>query len=203
MAIAAVALGVTAMPAGAQVTETYKREPYLVTGTTEDEVRADINSKRSSGFDATAKWYFRWRYTYRTGAPTCSFTQVSVALELTMVEPGLQSPDPVLRASFEDYLTKLRVHEEGHADIARVGAQRIYAALLPLTAATCDELGRLANETAKAVVAETDKEQKAYDAATNHGATQGALWPRRTGPPPPDRSQFQTSAPTPAPPSDD
>lgn len=209
MALAAVVASAT--PACATVVETVKRAPYAVTGSTEAEVRADIDAKRPGSYDAKANWYFRWHYTYRTDASGCSMARVSVALELTLVEPALRSPDASVQKSFDDYLIKLRAHEDGHADLARATARRIDAALQPLTAATCNALGQRANEIGQTIVREGNAEQVAYDARTDHGATQGARWPPATvstAPAPgargsPDRSQYQTSDPPPARPSSD
>lgn len=216
--ITALALATTvanASPVCAAVVETLKREPYAVTGATEAEVRADINAKRSGNYDAKVRWYFRWNYTYRNTASGCSMARVTVTLDLAMIEPALRSPDAGLQKSFDDYIARLRVHEEGHAAIARATAQRIDAALQPLTAPTCNALGQRANEMGHALVAESNAEQAAYDARTDHGATQGARWPRATvstapATPPavaiegdPGRSQYQTSDPQPARPSSD
>ena len=203
IAALAVAAFAIACPARADVDETLRREPYAVSGSTEAEVRADINAKRRGNYDATARWHIRWRYVYRTLDTGCAFARVTTSLELTMVEPSLRSPDPVLQKSFDDYIARLRIHEDGHADLARATARRVNATLLPMKAATCFELGRLANEAAHAIVAEGNSEQAAYDARTDHGATQGARWPRNTVSTPPDRSQYQTPDMHPPAPSQD
>jgi len=194
------------VPVYAAVVETVNRAPYAVTGSTEAEVRADINAKRSGGYDARVIWYFRWTYTYRNTASGCSMERVTVALELTMIEPVLRTADAGVQKSFEAYMAKLRVHEQGHTAIARATAKRIDAALQPLTAPSCDALGKRANEMGHALVKEGNAAQAAYDTRTDHGATQGARWPRaaKTTAPPappaatpydPGRSRYQASDP--------
>lgn len=204
----------SAGPVYAAVVETVKHAPYTVTGTTEAGVRADINAKRSGGYDARADWDFRWTYTYRNSASGCSMERVTVALVLTMIEPVLRTPDAAVQKSFDAYIAKLRVHEQGHSAIARATAKRIDAALQPLTAPSCDALGKRANEMAQAIINEGNAEQAAYDTRTDHGATQGARWPRATktiaaparpAAPPgdPGRSRYQASdLPLPRPASD-
>ncbi len=173
------------------VTEKVIQNPYVVTGKTEDEVRADINAKRNGNYDATAKWWIRWNFWYRTSPGQCAIARIATTLELTFVEPKLITSEPSVQKSFDDYMVKLRTHEQGHADIAREVARRIDAAIPPLTAPTCDELGKNANALAHSLIREGNTQQEDYDARTNHGATQGARWPLVITPPARDRSQYQ------------
>lgn len=175
----------------AAVTEKVVQKPYAVTGKTEEEVRADINAKRKGSYDATAQWWIRWNFWYRTAPGQCAISRVNTTLDLTFVEPRLTTSEPSVRKSFDAYMAKLRTHEQGHADIAREVARRIDAAIPSLTAATCDELGNKANALAHSLIREGNKEQEAYDARTDHGATQGARWPLSLAPPARDRSQYQ------------
>lgn len=189
-AIAAALLAlVAAGPASAAVAESVRHEPYDVTGATEADVRADINAKRPGHYDALAKWWITWRFTTRRDGATCAMARVDVSLTLTLVEPRLVTTSSELAQSFADYIEKLRLHERGHADLARATAARIDAAIAALTAPACEALSGLADAAAHRLIREGNVEQAEYDRRTDHGATQGARWPRL--PRPPDRSQYQ------------
>lgn len=189
--ISALMILLAATPARAAVTETVRQAPYLVTASTEEEARAAINEKRPGQYDALTKWWIEWRFERNWANGACAITHVHTTLTVTFVEPRLETNVPALRKSFDDYMSKLRTHEQGHAELARATAQQIDTKLLGLAAASCEEVSRQANEMGHALIRAGNLEQAAYDKRTDHGATQGARWPRL--PPAPDRSQYQSA----------
>ncbi|RTL65177.1 MAG: DUF922 domain-containing protein [Hyphomicrobiales bacterium] len=191
----------SAIGTGAQagVTEAVVRKPYRVQGNSAAEVRADLKAKGPDGWDGYTYWHVDWRYVYKPADAGCGIREVATQLTITFTMPSLETDNSVLKAAFDDYLTRLQVHEDGHAENGREAARRIDAGIAALTAATCEELGRVANAFGHRIVAETAAADKTYDAATGHGRTQGAVFPKplevgSIGPQSPDIAEADASS---------
>ena len=167
-----------AAPARAEVDETIETRTYEVRGSLAADVRARLNAQHKDGFDAQTTWNIAWRFKYSLRGLHCVIDSVRTQLAIVYEMPRLTTPTPVLQASFDAYLVKLRVHEDGHAGNGRAIARRIDAGIASLPpAATCDKLGTAANAFGTAMIAEGAKFDIDYDRRTSHGATQGARWP--------------------------
>lgn len=177
--------GLIAVSASAQaaVTESLRHAPYTVRGESVGDVRADISSKQpSKGFDGRTTWNVRWDFRYQPRGSGCSVVGIAIKLDIVIIVPRLETGNEELAESFAIYSRALMEHEMGHAETARGVARRIDAGIAGLTAATCPELVRKANDLGHAIVREGNAEDVAYDARTGHGDTQGARWPRRLPP---------------------
>ena len=75
-------------------------------------------------------------------------------------------------------MRSLRQHENGHKDIgikAAIEIERSIAELEP--AVDCDELAETANELGQSIISKYAEKEREYDARTNFGETQGAIFP--------------------------
>ena len=126
---------------------------------------------------AYTDWELRWSYAHRARAEGWDVGAVSVVVTVTRSLPrwsSLPSAEAGLDAAWAEYLAALTLHEEGHVAIARAAGRAVRAALETLpTCATRSELDALARRTVAAVTGAHRADERAYDGATGHGATQG------------------------------
>jgi len=173
-------------PAAAEprVTETFNY--YDVSGSTAQELRADLNrngplDKDGKHFDAITRWHIRWRYNYQTGGNECAIAKVSTTVDVAITFPRLSETAAIpasVRQAFTAYTEKLLVHEKGHAQNAIDTAKRIEDGIVALgPQGACSDLGRTANSLGYSLIAAANQWDIDYDRRTRHGATQGARFP--------------------------
>jgi predicted secreted Zn-dependent protease len=157
---------------------------YDVDGATAEAIRADIMRKRLQAYDGVTRWYVRWHYTYRRSANACEIASVTCSADVTTRMPRLAADSIApedLKQRFTEYLENLTIHEWGHRNNGIDTAARIEKAIETLPPApTCEELDAIANQRARAEVAEGNRLDIEYDATTDHGRTQGARFPAFT-----------------------
>lgn len=132
------------------------------------------------------EWTLRASYGRRTEAGACRLTDVAVHLDVEISLPrwnGGPEAHPghaehPLRSDWDEFVEALDAHEHGHRALALEAADAVRAALVALERPTCRILWRDAEATMIAVMADYDERHRAYDLYTNHGYTQGVVWPR-------------------------
>jgi predicted secreted Zn-dependent protease len=154
---------------------------YDVDGATARDIRADLNRRgpmdryEHRHFDAVTRWTIRATHT------DCGIKSVSVRLQITYAFPRLTdggSAPSALRKDFDDYLKRLLTHEKGHAQIAIDTAKRVEDRIQSLPAAlTCEALDPALKDIVDALIAESKRLDVEYDARTEHGRKQGAVFP--------------------------
>jgi predicted secreted Zn-dependent protease len=169
-------------PPGVRLTE--RLVAYPVSGRTPSELRlalADSGLVDNSGAQSAAltKWHVTWAYTYGPGpSGDCELSRIRVALRVITTMPEWDPPpaaDPDLVESWEHFENALIFHERGHALNGLDLAAEILAALRNLRPSdNCDRLASRANTKANGYLADAQDDDRAYDRATDHGATQGA-----------------------------
>jgi len=151
---------------------------YDVSGKTAKEIRASLNANGpwvedyGRRFDALADWNFYWDWP-GYGSASCDLTKAEVTFKAKVVFPrlvGLEKLDPALQSKWTDYVSGLATHEAGHFSYAYERQQIVEQAIAN---SNCSEADRAAQD-AVALLAANDP---IYDRATNHGATQGAMFP--------------------------
>jgi len=150
---------------------------YDVTGSTAQELRAQMSedgplSDDGHRFDARTNWYISWSWP-GYGTRTCNLQDVTVTYRITVtfphwVEPA--NPNPALVSRWSAYTQALATHEEGHVDFVVSHYQAVATAVKNATCLTADAA-------AQAALQPIRQHDLDYDAATNHGATQGATFP--------------------------
>lgn len=122
-----------------------------------------------------------WWYQDRISAGECRFTAVEVQLELKYTYPRWRPPSPVSRAlpgEWRRYLSALHTHENGHGAIAIAVSRQVLAGIRELAPRpSCQRLTAAADALGASGLERMNGLEQAYDARTNHGATQGARFP--------------------------
>ncbi|HJP97042.1 MAG TPA: DUF922 domain-containing Zn-dependent protease [Rhodanobacteraceae bacterium] len=159
---------------------------YDVAGNTANALRRQLNEKGPLGesgkrFDAYTHWYVNWRYRYRPTATGCEFTNVTVSVTGTITLPRRvdesQAPE-LLEQDWNHYLAALHLHEHGHYVHGLDAAREIEALGRSFHAAgDCGTFVADFNRRARAITDRYAAMDKTYDRDTDHGRTQGAVFP--------------------------
>jgi predicted secreted Zn-dependent protease len=163
------------LPAAESITTTY----YRVGGATAGEVRADILRKGRKGWDGYTDWYLSWQFRWNHSGGHCAISSVTANLRATVILPQLdRRPDRAWENRWTSYLRALTRHEQDHVEIARRGAREVESAIRALAPApSCGSLESSANAAGHAVVARVRRAQDQFDRDTEHGRTQGVIFP--------------------------
>jgi predicted secreted Zn-dependent protease len=184
--IVVVLLAVVTSLAGAEPTITINYDYYDIEGRTAAELRDQMNRfgvlwTDGNVYDAYTGWNVNWNYRYRITDHGCSIKSVAATLDVKIRLPrwaGYAGGQPALKKKWDLYMKSLRQHENGHKDLAVEAAIEIERAIAQLEpAATCDDLAETANETGRQIISEYAAKEREYDARTNYGEIQGAVFP--------------------------
>ena len=171
-----------AAPAAAEVSEKLDTVYYEVRAETRHNLLALLNEAspvRVNGkvFHAYTSWNVQWRfYWYEQADGRCAITRTHTDLTGEITLPRLAgSTDRPLHEDFQGYAAALRTHELGHYQIGKEAARAIDLALQRLPQmASCKELERVANRSAREILDSHTARERQYDIDTGHGKTQGA-----------------------------
>jgi predicted secreted Zn-dependent protease len=163
-----------------------KYEYYKVCGCCEKDLQCDLNQKcicwaDGKKYDSMTSWKVNWNYGYNRTPQTCTTDSYIVTVDIVFRLPkwsGTGSAPHQLVKKWNTYMEKLIIHENGHRDRAVEAATEMTRAVKDLPPArTCAQLDRevqtLSHERMKKLI----EEQEEYDSTTNHGQTQGAVFP--------------------------
>jgi predicted secreted Zn-dependent protease len=169
---------------GIELTVVFDR--YQVTGSTSDELRADIDGKRPTGPDGTrsdayTSWRLDWSWPSASSDQRCATGKVAVKVAVRYQLPELrasaQTPASLV-AEWQRYDRALKKHEDGHRDFGIRCAEEIQKKLEALPPAEgCPAMNTTANDKAREIFDRYVADEKEYDRTTAHGATQGARFP--------------------------
>ena len=126
------------------------------------------------------------RFTYRmiSTSTGCDLTDIEVYLRVVTTLPRWRpysgTPYEVERR-WRSFDRALRIHENGHKQFALEEADMIWRALESVRAPSCDAMNAEARRSALRIRDTYVLRHDAYDARTDHGTTQGAVWPLRSG----------------------
>lgn len=169
----------------AGVTETREQRLYEVRqapGTSLLQALNQASSIREGGqvFHGYTDWKVQWNYRYlQQPDGRCAVTSVDVHLAVTMTLPTLKESSPEGAGQFATYLRNLAEHEDGHARIGQATARGLDRTLAQLPSmASCPLLEREIARIGAEAIDRGRRDNKAYDAATKHGCTQGACLTR-------------------------
>ena len=173
---------IAAVPsAHAAKTETQSTVWYSVYGATAPAIRTSLDARRPGDYDAKTDWFVNWSYATTTRDDgRCVSKSWKVATRIKYTYPRWRVPasaTDALKQQWTRYMSRLRLHELGHATNGRLTATRIDNTLRTTSAATCDALGTTLRATIKRHFATGNAADVAYDRRTQHGQTQGAVFP--------------------------
>jgi predicted secreted Zn-dependent protease len=127
------------------------------------------------------RWNVKWRYRYRVTDHECSIRSVATTLNVEFRLPRWidRADGPLaLKKKWDDYMQALRHHEDGHKNIGVEAAADIERSIADLNPAeTCDGLAETANQLGRRIISEYAAKEREYDARTNFGEAQGAVFP--------------------------
>jgi predicted secreted Zn-dependent protease len=159
---------------------------YNIAGSTADQLRSQMNQHGyrdddGNHWDAYTDWYVSWSYTYSQNTEGCSAVDIQVEVDITFIFPIWDMPSNVsqdLATKWDDYVTSLQIHEDGHRDIAVQAACGILEELNSLQSyGYCSEFEQAADVTAEQILNLYREMESDYDQETGHGLSQGVSFP--------------------------
>lgn len=124
---------------------------------------------------------FDWRYSCPCGEGGCVSGPVTAYLTISYTFPrwtASAGAEPALAAQWTTFEAALIEHEHGHGALAAECAWALGEALAALPpAASCAALDAAAASASQAVFADCREAQRRYEDETDHGRTQGVIWP--------------------------
>lgn len=179
--------GSPAAPAASPPPLSVKYHFYPIQGTTADELRSQmlqtspVSDPNGNSFDALTRWDVHWNFHFARSGKSCSPDAVSSRVDVLFTLPQWRVPNFVssdLQTEWADYIKALKLHEEGHKKNGIDAAQAVQQALNRLPEyPDCQQLEKAAKQVADRVIADYNQRDIAYDRATGHGRTQGAVFP--------------------------
>jgi predicted secreted Zn-dependent protease len=163
-----------------------KYDYYEVGGCCEKDIQCDLKQKcikwnDGKKYDSVTSWKVRWDYGYDRAPQTCSVDSFRVTVAISFRLPKWSRPGDAPRNlidKWDSYMKNLVTHENGHRDMAVEAAAELSRAVADLPPAlTCAEIDREVQKLSSARMMKLKEDEKEYDAATNHGYTQGAVFP--------------------------
>ncbi len=162
---------------------------YRVYGSTAGELSDDmdrVGPLDGQGKRAIATTWWNVRYIYRvkpTATAFCELSSFSAGVDLTMTLPRWQ-PGPRaskdLRQQWEKFVAHVKEHEDGHAEIGRAAATEVERRVRAVSERQpCDRFKEAIEEVATDTITEYRRKDVQYDRETQHGLTQGAIFPAR------------------------
>jgi predicted secreted Zn-dependent protease len=162
-------------------------EFYEITGNSEKDLLCQITEKGCTWKDgrkytSVTSWNITWNYGYTRASQGCRADSFIATVEISFRYPKWaradDAPQPLV-GSWETYLEKLIIHENGHRDIAVKAAAGLTRAVAELPAApSCADVDRELQALCRERITELNMAEMEYDEATNHGTMQGAIFPR-------------------------
>jgi len=126
------------------------------------------------------------RFTYRKASIStgCDLTDIEVYLRVVTTLPRWRPNRGTLyevERRWRSFDRALRIHENGHKQFALEEADMIWRALRGLRTPSCEAMDAEARRIAVRIRDTYSFRQNAYDSRTDHGTTQGAVWPLTNG----------------------
>ena len=155
-----------------------------VTGNSQRELiealdRRSVDDGTGKRFYGHTRWALRWNFNVASEGNDCRVTSVTAELDVHLSIPRWQPPanaDPALVRQWNAFIAGLRVHEDGHREIAIEAAREIEQRIeSEPPASKCETLKRTVNIRANTLLDEYREKGKRYDKQTDHGRTQGAV----------------------------
>ncbi len=173
-------------PAALPPVVTEKYEYYEVNGNCEKDLQCQMRQKGipwadGKKYNSTTRWNIKWDYGHISTSHECSPDSFRVIVEITFRYPkwvDTAAAPQSLIDKWNSYMQYLILHENGHRDMAVDAATELVNAVAEMPPAQdCTELDRQLRSLSRARMKQLNKDEREYDTATNHGFTQGAIFP--------------------------
>lgn len=162
-----------------------KYEYYEINGDDANQLRREMSRngiKWDDGktYDALTTWNIKWDYDYKRTESGCSVDALKTTVNIVFRYPKWtqkDSPSQPLLTRWNNYMTNLIAHENGHRDMAIEQTADFARIVAELSASSCAELDRKVEALGTERMAKLNADERDYDAVTVHGTTQGAVFP--------------------------
>jgi len=168
--------------------ESYAVKPYAVVGNTPQEIRRSLNAngvtdpnEPGQRFDANVVWHLSGGWEGQPTANGCELKDAAFTLKVTLNIPALTigpATTNELLQGWNAYVERLKLHEAGHIDTSVKQARKLrddFGNFPP--APNCDTLDQRLQARFDQTIQTIKALDIRYDADTQHGATQGAVYP--------------------------
>lgn len=167
--------------------DTFVLVTYAVNGSTlsaisqslEANARADPHEPGSK-FYAETNWQISYSTSRKSTARGCELDKGSVTIAVTMTLPALVTPNVPRDVAdrWSNFIKRGIIHESGHVKLAQDGARSFQRDLGNVSPSpTCDALDTRIKDLFITDFKSIEKLNVQYDADTQHGVTQGAVFP--------------------------
>jgi RHS repeat-associated protein len=157
------------------ITKINRNRTYNVAGadanTAIQNASIQCNNRQAQG---CTNYRYPWRSTRSSRSNQVSTATVTLTVTITVTLPkwtGYKRASEAEKRIWDNFITRLRSHEEGHVQIAVAGAREV-ANAIPGRASTSKELGVIETANFNRAFATVVARQEAYDIRTNHGLNQ-------------------------------
>ena len=163
-----------------------KNNDYIIQGSTVAELRQQMNKlgpiDKSTGkhFDAYTHWYVNTNYRYQPVGTQCKIYTATVKVDVTFTMPrwnisAKSSSD--LKKHWNRYINLLQTHENGHKAHGISAGNDVLKSLNSIVAPSCDQINGIAKQRTQTILKQYSQQDIQYDLRTQHGRTQGAVFP--------------------------
>jgi predicted secreted Zn-dependent protease len=150
---------------------------YDISGSTEAELRTQLDTLGPVGYDgykgdATTEWFIHWNWP-GYGSSSCDLSAAEISYDIKVIFPRWipdENASPDLVAKWANYTKLLAEHEKGHVDSVLKNFPSVVDAIKGATCETADAVGTELLQQIRQLDID-------YDAATQHGASQGTRFP--------------------------
>lgn len=160
--------------------------PYPVTGTTEEEIGRSLREGGPGAFFGSFEWDMRSRWQWSSTPRGCVMREVEITVLARLVMPDWAdrtgAPAEV-RGSWDRFREALRGHERGHYENVARAARALHRELMRLEVQNCAFMRAAARDLHERTLRRWKDVDRTYDEETQHGRTQGAVWPPARGRP--------------------
>lgn len=131
--------------------------------------------------NAYTSYWIGWQYDYAAlGDGTCQIRNPQVMVHIKQALPAwadAANASPVLAAQWQKYQTAVQAHEMGHVALIRDYSAHLLASLQGYGPQDCASIQDTVKRQGENYLSQLSQVNQDYDAATQHGATQGAIVP--------------------------
>lgn len=164
--------------AGALYAMTTHTRIHDIAGRSAAELETALSRRRLGAHDGKTTSSYRWRYRTTPLGATCVVAYVELEMVVSIDLPGW-SPTPEasggVAEQWDRYFTALRLHEEGHRQLAVSEGHEVLEAIMAVNG-PCAAMDDAVQAAVAAVAARYRERHVQYDAQTQHGVVQGAVF---------------------------
>jgi predicted secreted Zn-dependent protease len=160
---------------------------YPLNGSTAKELQAEMLQHgpllelEERHYDAYTHWHVRWSYDYTRTGEGCAITDVESSVDVTFTLPWWNVPAEAsgsVVAAWNQFLGALQLHENVHMSHGVAAATEIMQTLNQFPVyGSCQALQAAVSSTTQDIIQYYNQQDIDYDRWTQHGLTQGAVFP--------------------------